>query len=433
MTSSGNGWRVPGPGPRIESLRADLRATSDVVQTLGEFWREVEDAGTPLVAPIPGDDQGVAVTFLWRDADPAVEHVALGPSLVLFEQVVNVLRRIEGTDVFHLTLRLPRDTRVTYALGPNDSLDGIYPLITLYDDAAREWAESPRGRRDWLRDPLNDRVWPRPDSWVATHHGALGQSLLDLAPDADQEIVSWLTATPVRDFTEHRMHSAILGEERGYRIYLPDEPVANVIWTFDGEMTSVGAPLQPIVEALVEAGRIGPTAIVFINGPQWSRSKELILNPSYADFVRDELVPEVRRHWALPLDPAANVITGFSAGGLASAFLALRAPSIFGKALLEAPGLGVAARGHEPRELFDWYRYRLPAPTTTKFAITAGMLEVDRIIDAPSIWDAVAEFVLILRDLGCEVSVRTGPYGHDSLGWRIQTAKALPDLIGAPR
>lgn len=430
MTTYLNGWREPVPGPRIERLRAELRTAPDTAALVEEFWHEVEASGAPLVAPAPGDDEGVAVTFLWRDADPAVEHVALAGPLVIWDRDRNLLRRIEGTDVFHLTLRLPRDSRMTYAFGPNDNLDGFSPVAFLSGEEAKAWAESPRGRRDWRADPLNPAFWPPEGSWVATRNPGTRMSLLDLAPDADAEILSWVTAAPEREVIRHRMTSALLGMEREYGSYLPGVPVENVIWSFEWGGASTWAPLQPVVDGLVRTGRLGPTAILFIGIAEWMASKELFLDLPFADFVRDELVPEVRRHHDLPGDPARNVITGFSAGGTAAAFLALRAPSIFGRALLESPGVGLSPRGHEPRELYDWYRHRLPAPTGTRFVLTAGAAEVDRLTDAPSVWDGVVEFEAVLRELGCDVSVRTGPYTHDALGWRIQTARALPDLIG---
>jgi enterochelin esterase family protein len=425
-----NGWRESVPGPRIERLRQELREAREREPVLERFWAEVDAVGAPLLAPIADDPEGgVAVTFLWRDSDPATEYVALGGGLVLLNYSAYLLRRIEHTDVFHLTLRLPPDTRTTYELGPNDSLEGAYPLLS--EEEARIHAEAQASRRTWTTDPLNPRFFPPAGSGLAQMLPGLRVPLIDLAGDSDAEVVSWVVARPEREFTTHTMTSTSMAMERDYRVYLPEGPVENVVWTFDGELASMYAPLQPLVDGLTRSGRIGPTAIVFIDSEPWMREVEIALNPRFADFVQHELVPEVRGRFAFPSDPAVNVIAGWSGGGTAAAFLALRAPGVFARALLDSPSLTEAPRGHETRELYDWYRHRLPAPTGTRFVLTVGALEVDRIVDQASIWQTVIEFEALLRELGCEVSVRRGSHGHEGFGTRIQTAKALADLLGA--
>jgi hypothetical protein len=41
--------------PRLAALRRRLKAGDEAA--LDIFWREVHEQGTPLVEPIPGDDQ----------------------------------------------------------------------------------------------------------------------------------------------------------------------------------------------------------------------------------------------------------------------------------------------------------------------------------------------------------------------------------------
>ena len=53
--------------PRIAILQEQLQQGKR--EALRQFWAEVEQQGTPLLEPIPGDEQNMVVTFLWRSAD----------------------------------------------------------------------------------------------------------------------------------------------------------------------------------------------------------------------------------------------------------------------------------------------------------------------------------------------------------------------------
>jgi enterochelin esterase-like enzyme len=45
---------------------------------------------------------------------------------------------------------------------------------------------------------------------------------------------------------------------------------------------------------------------------------DLVANPEFADFMAKELVPWVRSHYNITKDQKQIVLTGYSAGGLAS-------------------------------------------------------------------------------------------------------------------
>jgi enterochelin esterase family protein len=50
-------------------------------------------------------------------------------------------------------------------------------------------------------------------------------------------------------------------------------------------------------------------------------------------YVVDELLPVVRKRWHAIADPKHTIVCGSSAGGLASAFAAVRHPDVFGSVL----------------------------------------------------------------------------------------------------
>src|SRR5688572_12247905 len=54
-----------------------------------------------------------------------------------------------------------------------------------------------------------------------------------------------------------------------------------------------------------------------------------LVEPFGSDFLAKELVPWVRSHYNVTKDPKQTVVTGYSAGGLASTYVALRHPHVF--------------------------------------------------------------------------------------------------------
>jgi enterochelin esterase family protein len=104
------------------------------------FWTEVEAVGTPLVEAVPGADGAqVAVTFPWRAREPVGNVVVCGEFADMRAFADNRLAWLPGTDVWHVTLRLPAATRVPYRLSPADPLTPVEPA----DPATRRWRRSP--------------------------------------------------------------------------------------------------------------------------------------------------------------------------------------------------------------------------------------------------------------------------------------------------
>ena len=91
-----------------------------------------------------------------------------------------------------------------------------------------------------------------------------------------------------------------------------------------------------VVENLIAASKIPPTVAVFVNTSGERRLNDLIPNPQFADFMAKELVPWVRSRYHVTSDPAKIVVGGFSAGGLAAAYMGLRHPQVFGKVLSQS-------------------------------------------------------------------------------------------------
>src|ERR1051326_7078095 len=112
--------------PRLMALARKVKAGN--LAALKLFWEEVQGK-TPLVEPVPGDDQLRRVTFLWRGGAEASD-VRLDGNFPPDSQDAPLLR-LANTDVWFLTLRLPANARFTYGFkrpGRKQLLDPLNPL-----------------------------------------------------------------------------------------------------------------------------------------------------------------------------------------------------------------------------------------------------------------------------------------------------------------
>jgi enterochelin esterase family protein len=83
---------------------------------------------------------------------------------------------------------------------------------------------------------------------------------------------------------------------------------------------------------------------VLIGNARDSRNSELGFNPALVEFLSKEVLPSVHEHWNVTRDPQKSIVGGYSFGGLAAAFVALRRPDLFGNILSQA---GAFWRGND--------------------------------------------------------------------------------------
>src|SRR5262245_8753479 len=101
--------------PRIRRLAEELRKGNQ--EALKEFWTELKGQ-VPLVEPIPGNDQHRWITFVWR-GDKDTRNVVILGDIPTADVAEWKLQRLEGTDVWFKTDRIPKDARFGYAYAVN--------------------------------------------------------------------------------------------------------------------------------------------------------------------------------------------------------------------------------------------------------------------------------------------------------------------------
>lgn len=399
------------PKERLASPR--LRALQDELARGGHsdaFWREMAVRGTPLVEAL--DAQQDRVTFLWRGArhnvrlfgGPGYEHAAL--------------QRLGDSDVWFKTFELPRQTRLSYQLAP---------------DVPELDADAMTRRRAILAtaqaDPLNRGAFPErgPDAYQY-------DSVLELAEAPPQPWIAPRPGVARGSLQRHSFASMALGNTRSVYLYRPAgyRPGAEgnaLLYLFDAEAYLGKVSTPTILDNLIAAGQIPPTAVVLIDNPSpQSRAAELPPNPDFAHFLGEELTPWLRRQ-GISAAAERTVIGGSSYGGLASAYAALRYPQVFGNVLSQSGSFWWAPPGGEAQWLTREYiaAPRLPL----RFYLEAGQFEGG--VGQSGIFETTRHLRDVLRAKGYPVIHREWASGHDYLNWRGTLADGLIALLGRPQ
>ncbi len=417
--------------PRIQALRASVEHGDR--ESVSEFWEEVKKTGAPLIEPIPGDSENMAVTFLWK-GKPDTRNV-----MVLWIPYVGVvpdeylMARLGETDVWYKTIKVNRKMRLAYTLAPNAAR--VRPLsLGIDQDAITMIAAAARP------DPLNPKRW-RVDPKSVDAPEYRGSSVLEM-PDAPPQ--PWIVrrpGVPEGRVEKRRFKSAILKNEREIAIYLPPHysPRAKpypLLVVFDEHAYLTLVPTPTILDNLISRGRIPPVVALLVGNAPGARDRELFCNPEFNRALVTELLPWAHRLYNFTSDPHRTVVAGSSAGGLAAACAGLWHPETFGNVLAQSgafhwtppPGSGLTDSSSEP----NWVaRQFISSPKKPlRFYLDAGSAEFNATGGADSILFCTRTLRDVLRAKGYEVHFQEFEGGHDYLSWRGTLADGLIALLG---
>jgi enterochelin esterase family protein len=392
---------------RLSALRDAL--SSGVTDAEAQFWSAVEGAGTPIVESTEVHPGEARVTFLWKGtAETRSVRLISGPQIIdKFKDLG--FQRLDGTDVWFLTLHVPRGWRVGYMLVENAEQRG-YPEGGAWMAAA-------------INDPLNrlhteqDAAAPKsysifetpgapPEPWLRRHPGAAAGAV-----------------------TTRQLTSARLGTERTVDVYVPvrygvaGERPAGTVYLFDGDDYLRDMRIADLLDNLIGEHRIAPLVAVMVRAlPGDARNRELSCDPNFTEFLAAELVPWVRHNYPVSADPRRTIVGGYSLGGLEAAYAASVHPELFGAVLSQSgsfqwrPASPGAANLSEP-----WMATQYAAAGTrqVRFFLSVGLYEPGLqggLINNRRMRDA-------LRARGYELKYEEVEGQHDPINWRL----TLPD------
>jgi len=429
--------RLEPPKPVAESRR--IQALQMSVQrgdkeSVNAFWEQVKKTGAPLIEPIAGDGENMAVTFLWR-GKPATRNV-----MVLWIPYAGVapdeylMARLGETDVWYKTIKVDRKMRLAYTLAPNATR--LRPLSLGIDgDAITMTAAAARP------DPLNHKRYRvDPESVDAPEYR--GQSVLEMPDAPPQPWVAQRPDVPVGRVEKHRYKSSVLKNEREIAIYLPPqyspqaEPYPLLVF-FDEDAYLSLVPTPTILDNLIAQGRVPPVIALLIgNAKDDARDRELLCNPEFTAVLATELLPWAHGQYNFTKDPRQTVVAGSSLGGLAAACAGLWHPETFGNVLAQSgafhrapPSASDAGESNsEPNWLVRQFISSPKEPL--RFYLDAGSAEFNATGSADAILFCTRTLRDVLRAKGYEVHFHEFVGGHDYLSWRGTLADGLIALMG---
>ena len=427
-------WSDPDPSPRIQELSKQIASGETKTES---FWKEIAAQGTPLVEQL--NVNYWLVTFLWRAQHDTRSVMVTGSFNVPGPTRNNLMHRIGDSDVWYLTLKLPKGARFTYRLVPNNPPRSESTQATAQADS------------------YNPKRWECPK----TAKKFLCRSIVELPDAAPQPWIVSKPGTPTGRIEKQTIKSAIQKLDRDLIIYTPagyksDGPPNALLVLFDGDdILSDDFQGQTTLDNLAAARKITPTVVVMVDNVGDRRLVDLVANPEFADFMATELVPWVRAHYNVTRDPERTVVSGKSAGGLAAAYMGLRHPEVFGNVFSQSGAFwwspehsgGVCASkcpedggrrsdpdGMDSRTEENWIakQFVTSPKLPVRFFLEAGTFEVDKEGTGGDILEATRTLRDMLLAKGYEVHFQQFVSGHDDLSWRGTFADGLITLLGQP-
>jgi enterochelin esterase-like enzyme len=428
--------RIEPPKPmvksqQIQALQASIQRGEE--GSINAFWEVVSKAGAPLIEPIAGDQNNMAVTFLYRGKPDTRNVMVLWLPYAGVAPDEYLMARLGETDVWYKTIKVDRKMRLAYTLAPNAAR--LRPLSLGIDgDAITMTAAAARP------DPLNPKRY-RIDPESVDAPEFRGQSVLEMPDASPQPWVAQRPGVPAGRVDKHRYKSAALNNEREIAIYLPAQysPQAepySLLVLFDEDAYLSLVPTPTILDNLIGEGRIpAMVAILIGNAGDDARDRELLCNPGFTRALVTEVLPWAHGLYNFTRDPRQTVVAGSSLGGIGAACAGLWHPETFGNVLAQSGAFhrappSASDAGESSSEPNWLVRQFISSPKKPlRFYMDAGSAEFNATGGGDSILFCTRTLRDVLRAKGYEVHFQEFAGGHDYLSWRGTLADGLIALM----
>lgn len=341
---------------------------------------------------------GNFITFVWRgQADQVnLRHwiYGLGSS--------QALQRLDGTDLWHLTLEIPPTSRVEYKL-----------------EVVRG------GHGEWQNDPLNINRARDPFGANSVAHAT------------GYEVPEWTRHDPSaragRLDEEIIIHSKVFGR-RSYGVYLPARFRRSrrypLLVVHDGHDYLRYAALGTVLDNLISRLEIPDMIVALTSSPY--RIGEYANDERHARFIVEDLVPQLERVFPIRPEPQSRCLMGASFGAVASLSTAVRYPGRFGKLLLQSgsfaftdiAGANWRGQAFEPVVQFMNHFRANPGAMSERIFMSCGMYE--------SLIYENRSFAPLLRETGMDIRYVEARDGHNWENWRDRLREGLSWLFPGP-
>lgn len=410
-------------------------------QLQAQLWQQV--TSTPLLEADPTQEDKYLVTFLWRGA---AHSVLLFVNRLTDEKNLadSYMRRLPGTDTWHLTYRMDGDWRASYCFLPAPAA------------AQAPWLQGSQVR---LRQALDGGL-PDPHNPVTcTNRRGFVQSVVSLPLAPAWPLGQWPVFSD--DAGAGRFDGGGLGAGRGdadagrlnagrgdadagsldagrLDVVADLDSLGRQIWVYtpalidraqswpvllvlDGEVWLKRHHLHLALTQLMQAGLIAPAYIVFIDSGGTEQRWQELGESNFGRYLTGPLLNWLKTHYAISPKPADRVVIGQSLGALTVLRTLVAYPQLIGAGISQSASLWQDVLFSELNAL---------DATQTPLAGTRAWIEVgsQEWILAPLQPKAVHQ----LRKAGMQVKDMVYNGGHDYACWRINLASALMQLLPGP-
>src|SRR5690606_28885495 len=244
-------------------------------------------------------------------------------------------QRLADTDIWHLSLPLPRGLQAAYQL----VVDPVqWPSVLAASVAPSRMQRVQTQQLSAQRDPLNPHRWHAgspelPAGSAAAVHAE--RSVLKIAATgplrnmaADSTTPASITQFPSGQLQHLRYTSALLDNTRSLSLYLPSGSHAAgslpLLVLFDREAYLQRVRIHQRLDAWIAQGRLAAMAVLLVGNPQRAdRATELPPHtPAFGNMLAHEMLPWLRgQQPAIATQAHQVVVAGSSYGGLAAGWL----------------------------------------------------------------------------------------------------------------
>ncbi|HTH64107.1 MAG TPA: alpha/beta hydrolase-fold protein [Gemmatimonadales bacterium] len=233
------------------------------------------------------------------------------------------------------------------------------------------------------------------------------------------------------DSAYHRLRRIWVYTPPGYTAH-PAAPYPLVV-AFDGDEYRDTMPLPQMLDTLLATHKAPAFIAVLIDDSASSvRIADLGNSARMVRFLGQQLIPWMRARWPVTTDPHRVIITGSSAGGLASAYVAFERPDLFGNVWSQSGAFwrGAEASNGAP---YEWLTAQVGAAPrkAVRFVLDVGALEDHATLGGagPNFLAAHRRFTNALVAKGYDVTATEVPGGnHAPQWWRVRLAFGLATI-----
>ncbi|MCC6872699.1 MAG: DUF3327 domain-containing protein [Sandaracinaceae bacterium] len=342
--------------------------------------------------------EGPSATFVWRGE---AEGVRLRHFIYGLESA-QPLNRLEGTDLWYLTVEIPPRSRVEYKLEVQRG-----------------------GHAQWIEDPLNPNRARDPCGANSVLQGE------------GYEVPEWTRKDPLaRPGTMEPLtieSKAVGGTRTGY-IYLPARFRRSrrypLLVVHDGSDYLRYSGMRTVLDNLIHRLEIPDLIAALVDSPD--RLREYANDETHARFLTEELVPYLQDNLPLQDTPQGRCLMGASFGGVAALSTAWRYPGFWGRLLLQSGSFAFTDIGKRNRrgpvfdrvvEFMNTYRGE-PLAVSERVFVSCGVYE--------SLIYENRSLVPLLDSTGMQVRFVEARDGHNWENWRDRLREGLSWLMPGP-